>query len=586
MREPALAVDTSLALTKSCDFYANVQFRLAVNRAEFGVTGIGLLHWRAGARLGWVLAVALAAIVSHMVMPAQAATERALYLYYTHTKETARIVFKRNGQYVQSGLNELNYFLRDWRRNEPTKMDPRLFDLVWEVYQEVGATQPINIVSAYRAPATNEMLRKTTSGVAENSQHTKGHAMDFFIPGIPLTKLRAVAMHKQVGGVGYYPTSGSPFVHLDTGSVRAWPRMTRAQLKEIFPDGRTMHLPPDGKPLSQQGYKLAMAEWKQCHEVPCGGNDSGTRVASNGGGGGATLMDLLFGGKDQGQAAQPALRTAALTPQANTPQIAPMPLMRPADLGGPLVTASAPALPFSTQGSAPLDAAELAPDHVAPMPATMSETLRLAMAGDNANDAVTALAALTEPPVPQPRLIMSGSAAEPLSAYLPSAQQGEGAQEKLQAIIQSAVATALPPAPGQRRPILPDPDGATIRTASLGPMHGDALADLFAGTFQATRSDRDGQLAAALNQRLAKSSGAMRRPDFIAPDLEHVGEVFTTPDAMTSSHFAVIFDRDEADFDPTPEMGRYVIVMGAGDDTTGLGHEGFVPQAPLAIASN
>ncbi|MCQ4079009.1 DUF882 domain-containing protein, partial [Klebsiella pneumoniae] len=92
----------------------------------------------------------------------------SLYLYYTHTKETARIVFKRNGNYVQSGLNELNRFLRDWRRNEPAKMDPRLFDLIWEVYQEVGATQPINIVSAYRSPKTNEMLRQTSSGVAEN----------------------------------------------------------------------------------------------------------------------------------------------------------------------------------------------------------------------------------------------------------------------------------------------------------------------------------------------------------------------------------------------------------------------------------
>src|SRR5690606_5968703 len=107
---------------------------------------------------------------------------------------------------------------------------------------------------AYRAPETNAMLRRTSSGVAENSKHMAGQAMDFFIPGIPLNKLRAVAMRKQVGGVGYYPTSGSPFVHLDTGNVRAWPRMTKAQLQEIFPDGKTLHLPPSGRPLSQQGY--------------------------------------------------------------------------------------------------------------------------------------------------------------------------------------------------------------------------------------------------------------------------------------------------------------------------------------------
>src|SRR5690606_37674493 len=118
------------------------------------------------------VAALLSLFVLLMIAPAgAAASERALYLYYTHTQETARIVFKRNGQYVQSGLNELNQFLRDWRRNEPARMDPRLFDLVWEVYQEVGGTQPIHVVSTYRSPATNAMLAANSSGVADNSQH-------------------------------------------------------------------------------------------------------------------------------------------------------------------------------------------------------------------------------------------------------------------------------------------------------------------------------------------------------------------------------------------------------------------------------
>jgi uncharacterized protein YcbK (DUF882 family) len=254
------------------------------------------------------------------VVPAAAAgSERAMYLYYTHTKETSRIVFKRNGQYVQAGLNQLNQFLRDWRHNEPTKMDPRLFDLVWEVYQEVGASQPINVVSAYRSPATNSMLREKSSSVAENSQHIKGHAMDFFIPGVPLARLRATAMKKQVGGVGFYPTSGSPFVHLDTGSVRAWPRITRAQLQEIFPDGRTMHLPTDGKPLSQQGYQTAMAEWQKCHSYPCNGSSSGTQVADSGSSG-RTLVDMLFGGGDSKQAAAPG----QIAPHPSAPAPAPV----------------------------------------------------------------------------------------------------------------------------------------------------------------------------------------------------------------------------------------------------------------------
>lgn len=541
--------------------------------------------------------MSISVILPSAVVPAHAATERALYLYYTHTKETARIVFKRNGQYVQSGLNELNRFLRDWRRNEPARMDPRLFDLVWEVYQEVGATQPINVVSAYRSPKTNEMLRATSSGVAENSQHTKGHAMDFFIPGIPLSKLRAVAMRKQVGGVGFYPTSGSPFVHLDTGSVRAWPRMTRAQLKDLFPDGRTMHLPTDGKPLSQEGYQVALAEWKQCHAYPCNGGNSGTRVASNGGGNGRTLMDMIFGG-DSAQpvpAAAPApVQVASVAPQAAMPAAAPIPMMRPADLGGaPAAVAVADvapqpvspgAIPFSTRGSAPLDAAELLPETTAPMPVMKSETLRVATASAlPSGDAVTALAALTAP-IPQPRLIMS-EPPEGVTAYL---APNPDAQRTLENIIENNtnITAAVPPQPADRLPPLTAATG--VRTASLGADPATAaLAGFFSGTFGAAEQSNSAPVAAALADHLAKTTpvGGMRQPDLIAPDLEHVAEIFTAPSTMSSDHFAVIFDRDEADFSPATEMGKYVTTMRVGDFPAVPNHNSFV-VAPLVTTAN
>ncbi len=211
------------------------------------------------ARLLAIVMIALACLCSFGTAGARAET-RTLKLYYIHTGEKAEITFKRNGRYDKKGLEQLNWFLRDWRHNEPTKMDPRLFDLVWEVYQKVGAKDYINVVSAYRSPATNSMLRKTTVGVAKNSQHMQGKAMDFFIPGIPLKTLRATAMKMQDGGVGYYPTSGSPFVHLDVASVRAWPRMSRSELVQLFPNGHTLHLPADGKPLP--GYAEALAEYK------------------------------------------------------------------------------------------------------------------------------------------------------------------------------------------------------------------------------------------------------------------------------------------------------------------------------------
>nr|WP_319486261.1 DUF882 domain-containing protein [uncultured Cohaesibacter sp.] len=195
--------------------------------------------------------------VSLLLLTAQAqASSRALRLSNAHTKETATITYKRNGKFDADGLRKLNQFLRDWRRNEKTEMDPALFDLIWEVYQKTGAKEPITVFSGYRSPATNGMLRDRSSGVAKNSRHTMGQAMDFYLPGVPLAKIREVGLRMQAGGVGYYP--GSRFIHIDTGNVRHWPRMTRQQLAKVFPDGVTVHVPTDGKPLS--GYQIAKAQ--------------------------------------------------------------------------------------------------------------------------------------------------------------------------------------------------------------------------------------------------------------------------------------------------------------------------------------
>jgi uncharacterized protein YcbK (DUF882 family) len=184
----------------------------------------------------------------------------SLRLYHIHTGETATIVFKRNGVYDRAGLAKLNDFLRDWRKERPTNMDPHLFDLLYQVYRQSGSNDYIHIVCGYRSPETNGMLRRRSKGVAENSLHMQGKAIDFFIPGVPLAKLRQIGMRMQIGGVGFYPTSGSPFVHMDTGSVRHWPRMTRQQLVQLFPNGRTLYIPSDGKPLP--GYAEALADYK------------------------------------------------------------------------------------------------------------------------------------------------------------------------------------------------------------------------------------------------------------------------------------------------------------------------------------
>jgi uncharacterized protein YcbK (DUF882 family) len=206
------------------------------------------------------LAALLLLATSDNLQHANAATDdsRTISLHHTHTNEDITVTFRRNGRYDDEGLKKLNWFLRDWRNDQTTRMDPQLFDVLWEVQRENGLDKPIHVVSAYRSAQTNSMLRRRGRGVARQSQHMVGRAMDFFIPGVPLESLRVIGLRMQRGGVGYYPTSGSPFVHLDTGSVRHWPRMTREQLARVFPDGRTVHIPTDGQPLS--GYTVALAD--------------------------------------------------------------------------------------------------------------------------------------------------------------------------------------------------------------------------------------------------------------------------------------------------------------------------------------
>jgi uncharacterized protein YcbK (DUF882 family) len=183
---------------------------------------------------------------------------RTLSLHHIHTDEDITITYKRDGRFDEEALKRLDHFVRDWRKDEEVHLDPRLLDVIWEVSREVGGGKTIHVVCGYRSPLTNAMLRRRSSGVARFSQHTVGKAMDFYIPGAPLEELRDAGLRLQRGGVGYYPSSGSPFVHLDVGSVRHWPRMTHDQLARVFPNGRTVHVPSDGHPLS--GYAQALAD--------------------------------------------------------------------------------------------------------------------------------------------------------------------------------------------------------------------------------------------------------------------------------------------------------------------------------------
>lgn len=228
---------------------------------------------------------------------------RTITIRHMHTKEETTATFRRDGRYVSEALEKLNWALRDWRTDEPIRMDPRLFDLAWEVQRSVGSEQPFHVVSAYRAPGTNAMLRRRSRAVAKNSQHMLGKAMDFYLPDTPTAKIREAGMLLQRGGVGFYPGAHTPFVHLDAGSVRSWPRMTRDQLVRLFPDEKTVHLPADGHPLG--GYELAKADI-----LSRGGSVAGYAAADLDEGavissGRKSLWASLFGGDDEEEDARP-----------------------------------------------------------------------------------------------------------------------------------------------------------------------------------------------------------------------------------------------------------------------------------------
>ena len=122
-------------------------------------------------------------------------------------------------------------------------MDPELIDLVWTLHETLGSKEPVKLICGYRSASTNNSLRRRGGGQAKNSQHILGKAADIQFPDVPVKTLRNSALVQEWGGVGYYPTSGVPFVHVDTGRVRMWPRMARLELAALFPMASTQ-VPP------------------------------------------------------------------------------------------------------------------------------------------------------------------------------------------------------------------------------------------------------------------------------------------------------------------------------------------------------
>jgi uncharacterized protein YcbK (DUF882 family) len=210
----------------------------------------------AAAAVTWLL-------VSAPAPSAAPPSTRTISLFNIHTKESLTVEYKKNGRFVPDALEKIEWILRDWRKDEKTKIDPELIDLLWEIHEELGSREPIHVISGYRSRATNNMLRASVGGQASESRHILGKAIDVHFPDVPIKRLRYSALVRERGGVGYYPTSAIPFVHLDTDRVRHWPRMPRDELALLFPDGRTHHVPADGVPLTPEDARIAKARSRE-----------------------------------------------------------------------------------------------------------------------------------------------------------------------------------------------------------------------------------------------------------------------------------------------------------------------------------
>ena len=201
------------------------------------------------------LSLLLVLILTGDLLYAQAGRGRIISIHNIHTKETLTVTYKQNGRYIKSAMKKIDHIMRDWRRNESRVMRKDLIDLLWDVHNQLGSRKPIYLISGYRSLKTNNKLRKTRGGQAKRSRHILGMAADVHFPDIPIRELRDSALIRQKGGVGYYPTSGLPFVHMDVGRVRHWPRIARPQLAKLFPKGRSKHIPRDGRPLTKADAK-------------------------------------------------------------------------------------------------------------------------------------------------------------------------------------------------------------------------------------------------------------------------------------------------------------------------------------------
>ena len=145
---------------------------------------------------------------------------RRVRMYNGRTGEVINTIYWIEGNYIKEALNEINHFMRDWRNGQVTNIDTRTIDISAAAHNLLDTTEPYLLISGYRSPATNAMLRARSSGVAKNSRHLTGEAADLRLNSRSVNQMYRAASAVAAGGVGRYTSSN--FVHMDCGPVRSW----------------------------------------------------------------------------------------------------------------------------------------------------------------------------------------------------------------------------------------------------------------------------------------------------------------------------------------------------------------------------
>ncbi len=147
---------------------------------------------------------------------------RRLRMYNGRTGENMDTIYWIEGKYIKDAIKEINYFMRDWRQDLTKSMDIRNFDIMTAAHNLMDVSEPYLLLSGYRSPKTNAMLRSRSRGVAKNSLHMKGQAADLRLKSRSVSQMFKAGVSCGAGGVGRY--SSSNFVHMDCGQVRSWGR--------------------------------------------------------------------------------------------------------------------------------------------------------------------------------------------------------------------------------------------------------------------------------------------------------------------------------------------------------------------------